>query len=653
MSADPDTGEIGRLLADPDGLTDEERWGRLPSKLQAELEELQRRLNEKMERASKGTYYRGGDGLVGLLGAVAAEDPGPARVGPAVRGVLEDLASGEPIDALAAAALTPDGGLTRDRLARRVMALARELWAELDRRTGEALEAQGVPWAPVVGRFLAGERGQRESDREREREAGWPVAEVEIEPAPWLSYEQAAANDREDRGTVAALGELRVPDPERPDAPELLAWDAWLAEWLRAGGASTLAGEVLGAARRRAAEVAEGTKPPGDLWSLWAPRWGDPTPYGSLPVLATLAELAWPRLRAELEREPEAAAPLVWQSNEDFLLRKHPSLLLAAGGPLVRSLVRARPVDGGLLVDADNRQIPLALRSTVEGLIVGDLAALGTAAAQRLVRMVVEAGAVAAYGAGRPVLYSTAPRVEVYKDRVTGDAVLSCWGGWPALARLCGLEGHKGRDQVKDAAYALAAVSLRWKGPKKGGGADALLGVRDGDTTGHEDYRAAPGREARVVLRISPPLAPGLTHDMPKGRRALAPVLRDPPALPRALDRHAAAIGRADFLAMFEARALALDLYNEDRIALPWDRVFEEAAVPRQARGPALEALQGSPEAPRWVRLTATYWTLAEAGPPGDALAWLKEAGRQEASGSRAGKAGAATRQGRAKRRKP
>ena len=416
---------------------------------------------------------------------------------------------------------------------------------------------------------------------------------------------------------------------------------------------------------RRVYGVELGTDAARERWSAWERGeggacallrpWLDPEAEGPVPAAwaGELARLELELLRAELVREPEAAAPLVWQSNEDFLRRKHPSLLLAAGGPLVRSLVRARPVDGGLLVDADNRQIPLALRSTVEGLIVGDLAALGTAAAQRLVRMVVEAGAVAAYGAGRPVLYSTAPRVEVYKDRVTGDAVLSCWGGWPALARLCGLEGHKGRDQVKDAAYALAAVSLRWKGPKKGGGADALLGVRDGDTTGHEDYRAAPGREARVVLRISPPLAPGLTHDMPKGRRALAPVLRDPPALPRALDRHAAAIGRADFLAMFEARALALDLYNEDRIALPWDRVFEEAAVPRQARGPALEALQGSPEAPRWVRLTATYWTLAEAGPPGDALAWLKEAGRQEASGSRAGKAGAATRQGRAKRRKP
>lgn len=389
-------------------------------------------------------------------------------------------------------------------------------------------------------------------------------------------------------------------------------------------------------------------------WSL-VRIWIDPEREGPIPspLVAWLAGELWarevlPRLERERE-ELETALPLVWQPNEDFLRRKHPSLLLAAGTPLVRSLVRARPMDGGLLVDADNRQIPLALRSTVEGLIVGDLAALGTAAAQRLVRMVVEAGAVAAYGDGRRVLYSTDPRVEVYRDRATGDAVLTCWGGWPALGRLCGLEGNKGREQVKDAAYALAAVSLRWKGPK-GGGADALLGVRDGDADG--EYRAAPGREARVVLRISPPLAPGLVHSMPKGRRALAPVLRDPPSLPRTLDRHAAAIGRADFLAMFEARALAVDLYSKDRMALPWDRVFEEAAVPRQARAPALEAL-GSPEARRWVRLSETFWTLAETGPTGDALAWLKEAGRQEASGSRAGKAGAATRQGRAKRRKP
>ena len=394
----------------------------------------------------------------------------------------------------------------------------------------------------------------------------------------------------------------------------------------------------------------------GDLSAAEVMRaWLDPEHEGPIPspLVAWVARRVWGEEleRLELVRaELEAAAPLVWQSNGDFLRRKHPSLLLAAAAPLVRSLVRARPMDGGLLVDADNRQIPLALRSTVEGLIVGDLAALGTTAAQRLVRMVVEAGAVAAYGDGRRVLYSTDPRVEVYRDRATGDAVLTCWGGWPAMGRLCGLEGNKGREQVKDAAYALAAVSLRWKGPK-GGGADALLGVRDGDAEG--EYRAAPGREARVVLRISPPLAPGLVHSMPKGRRALAPVLRDPPSLPRTLDRHAAAIGRADFLAMFEARALAPDLYSKDRMALPWDRVFEEAAVPRQARGPALEALQGSPEAPRWVRLSETFWTLADTGPTGDALAWLKEAGRQEVSGSRAGKAGAATRQGRAKRRKP
>ena len=619
MSADPDTGEIGRLLAgwpDPDGLTDEERWGRLPPKLQAELEELQRRLNEKMERASEGTYYRGGHALVFLLGMVAAaEDGAIGRAEAAVRGALVDLAAAG--DELAAAALTPAGGPIRDRLARAALPLVGELWAELERRTGEALEAQGVPWAPVVGRILAGERGQRESDREREREAGWPVAEVEIEPAPGLSYEQAAANDREDRGTVAALGELRVPDPGHPDAPELLAWDVWLAErlaeWLRAGGPPTLAGEVLEAARTRAAEVAEEQAPPGDLWKLWAPRWGDPTPYGSLPVLATLAELAWPRLRAELGRERVA---------RESLERWHAGLVPLVHASLGDALARA---PRAALAD-----LPLLPVGALQALHELNAQALGTVHGHRLVRWLIrKANEGWHLGEWGPVELWPG----VWAQRETVGVGITIDGGLTGLAAALGDSSKQAPERYREVLLILGRHALSWQYGEKFG-AGSMVTVE-----GLEPKPGAAGRGRRAELRIvvNPPLTPMVAPKLPDPYRWLVPVLPLPKLRGGKADQ---ALARLDWAATRALVELMPEVAEHGGATLPWDRMARDEGVTRESLVWAL----GTWHPERWERLPGpgSRYMLAKGGDTGAARDFLLRGALRFKNGQKGGEMSAA-----------
>lgn len=358
--------------------------------------------------------------------------------------------------------------------------------------------------------------------------------------------------------------------------------------------------------------------------------WLDPEHEGPIPSLlvAWIARRVWGEVRAELERERE----------ELERLRRWPSAILAAAYvPMVRSLVPAT-VEQGRVVDWRGLQLPLALSVPVDRVL--SLEIMGRKVAQDVFRLLPDLARVAFNRAGAPVAYDPDAKCVVWSEQATGDALVEVAGGWSTLAGLLNMRGKDAPAEVREVIRLLAMVNLEWRGPG-GSGGGSLLSWQDGTTDARRHH--APGRQSTVTLRISPPLAPGLTHQMPEQRRALVPVLRDPPPMIPGRPRLAAAVGRLDLLAVAELRNRAREAAERGGVVLNWDSLADRAELARRWVPEVLDVFV--PE--RWERLPRGAWNLARVGAPGLARDFIEEAGRAEIAGARGGRHGAAKRQGR------
>ena len=358
-------------------------------------------------------------------------------------------------------------------------------------------------------------------------------------------------------------------------------------------------------------------------WSL-VQSWIDPEHPGPIPspLVAWLAGELWDReVLPKIERE-----------------RRWPSAILAAAYvPMVRGLVPAT-VEQGRVVDRSGQQLPLALSVPVDRVL--SLEIMGRKVAQDVFRLLPDLARVAFNRAGSPVAYDPDAKCVVWRDQATGDALVEVSGGWGTLATLLNMKGKDAPAEVREVIRLLAMVNLEWRGPG-GSGGGSLLSWQDGTTDARRHH--APGRQSTVTLRISPPLAPGLTHQMPEQRRALVPVLREPPPMIPGRPRLAASIGRLDLLAVAELRNRAVEVAERDYAVMNWDSLADHAELARRWVPEVLDVFVPV----RWERMARGGWNLARGGATGLARDFIVEAGRAEIAGARGGRHGAAKRQGR------
>lgn len=176
-------------------------------------------------------------------------------------------------------------------------------------------------------------------------------------------------------------------------------------------------------------------------------------------------------------------------------------------------------------------------------------------------------------------------------------------GGFAALA---GLLGYRDRDQRKDVAHALWAfrfVPLTWGTPNGMVGHGNLL-------ERVEEYRAAPGRPARLILRWSPALAPAAHRLPPEGHagRELVPALPVPEGVATLPGPVRPAAALLDAWLTIEWRLRAAEVASTGTFAADADDLADRAGVRRADLPKVLRAL-----AERWQRRTSGQWAMVGA----------------------------------------
>jgi hypothetical protein len=354
-----------------------------------------------------------------------------------------------------------------------------------------------------------------------------------------------------------------------------------------------------------------------------------------------LAGGLWRRLRAELEKERAYDRR-----------RASPSMV----APLVRRVAEFACLRGGKVWVDDDRRV------TVSG---GRRLAVGPTTDAETARWAAQAGGVLGTMTAQrwvrwaPLVVYEAQRARLTRSRawsdedgiVTADAdgegvLVEVRGGWQGLARVV-----TGTASCKAIGFMQALVDVLWDSQLHD---DATGTVRRLLTERPTSTRGSKHSGAGVVrLRLSLWWGAGVVHDYPTRLRRLVPILPVPP-LPPGLPRVHAGLAAIDLAATAELAEHADELPTRGGVAIPWERLADDAAVKRAHLHDALNLWQRGP-APRWARTPAGLWRLAEtdetqaARDSLEALGEIVQGGREAGQGSVAKRAAARRRSDRKK----
>jgi hypothetical protein len=405
----------------------------------------------------------------------------------------------------------------------------------------------------------------------------------------------------------SAIKAVRVPPREGLEAlggKSMFALDAALADFI--------AGLTLNGAREAANDWREKwradwsqARTPGEP-ACWE-RWADP-----LRIPRVLARVLWTLdVRPKLERE---------------LGRKDAAGVIA---PVLTSLVSAsrRGVQVELFEDKarilDKRgQVVGEVRvgPTIDGQVIR-LNALGTLAAQRLLRFAIWEGYEKRYIREEPNF------AELWVD-----------GGWQALAKKFGQTAGKATKEIREAAYALDAISI-----------DTPRGI--GRIFAVHEHKPGPGRPARVEMHLLGPLRPGYVtdelalHRLAEDKR-IVPVPM-PNKLPPMVGRENewASQAQMQLLALRELRTHAEELATNGAVEISekrWRELAEEASLPLRLVAEVLGAfVGGNADAPAFLT-RPKGWTFNLADAYGAERKAILSAGTVATRGRTAGRKGAA-----------
>jgi hypothetical protein len=487
----------------------------------------------------------------------------------------------------------------RGDLARRLMEAAEAAVLSL------TIEVEGQERPPVVS-YVRGESPAQAADFRATLARIWPdvLTGWRVEHAERLAARDVllkAANREKDRDELAALPEAegrleqairRVTPRARaavraPSAEELpilgerdgmFAPDADLADFI-ADLALTGAKEAAEDWRKKwRADWAQAPFPaqPHQCRNRWA---------DSLRLPRVLARVLWPlAVRPEFERERE---------------RRDSAGVIA---PVLTGLVsvsrRGAQVDlfenKARILDQRGRVVgELRMGPTIDGSLI-KLSALGTLAAQRLLRFAIWEGYEKRYIRGEP-----------------NFAELWVEGGWKALAEKFGQKAGKATQEIREAAYALDAICI-----------DTPRGV--GRIFAVHEHKPGPGRPARVEMHLLGPLRPGYVTDELAAHRIAEDKRIVPVPMPSKLPPMAgrenewAPQAQLQLLSMREFRTHAEELADRGTVEIPekrWRDLAEEAAVPLRILAEVLGAfVAGKEDAPAFLtRPKAWDFSLADA----------------------------------------
>lgn len=265
---------------------------------------------------------------------------------------------------------------------------------------------------------------------------------------------------------------------------------------------------------------------------------------------------------------------------------------------------------------------------TIDGRVM-KLEALGTLAAQRLLRFVIWGGYQKRF---------------IHQD--PNYAELWIEGGWKALAEEFGQKAGKATQEIRDAAYALDAISI-----------DTPTGM--GRIFAVHEHKPGPGRPARIEMHLLGPLRPGYVADeLSSHRKAenkrIVPVPmpnRLPPMAGREQDW--ASQAQMQLLALRELRTHAEEMAALGFVEISekrWRELSEEAAVPLRILSEVLNVfVSGNKEAPAFLtRPKGWVFNLSDAYEAerkaiisaGEAATRGRAAGRKSAASKAAGRFG-------------
>ena len=222
------------------------------------------------------------------------------------------------------------------------------------------------------------------------------------------------------------------------------------------------------------------------------------------------------------------------------------------------------------------------------------LSAMGTLAAQRLLRFAVWEGYAKRYIREEPNF------AELWID-----------GGWQALARTFGQTAGKATKEIREAAYALDAISI-----------DTPRGM--GRIFAVHEHKPGPGRPSRIEIHLLGPLRPGyVTEELAAHRiaenRRIVPVPM-PSKLPPMVGREQdwASQAQMQLLALRELRTGAEELATYGFVEISekrWREIAEEASVPLRILADVLNIfVAGGEDSPAFLARPRSWaFSLADA----------------------------------------
>jgi hypothetical protein len=362
----------------------------------------------------------------------------------------------------------------------------------------------------------------------------------------------------------AIRSEVGWPELERThqadEQGEMLKADALLADALATIGTTGKkhADKVREASRKRWGEQAE-------LFKQWESKAGKPPGFIDLLVDALWPDVVEPRLK----REQNLIAPALTRTVFDASMRG----IHGKGRTLGDTLELFSGADKVAMVDPErfarlSRIIPTLNRQLLERKI----AALASEPSHRFLRWIVHRG------------------FENIKTGTQDPRRVYVTGGLDALRQLLKLKSHKHRGTLRDILDALQVVQL----PIFGGGHVSLLMW--------DEIKATKNRQAEIRITLGDPLMPGFTHALTgRGRSKdeaarLVPVPSNellPPGVGRPNDR--AAQAALQMLVMREFSDQSIELVEQGAVHIPgkkWDRLADEAELPKKLVGDVLESWQ-------------------------------------------------------------
>jgi len=202
-------------------------------------------------------------------------------------------------------------------------------------------------------------------------------------------------------------------------------------------------------------------------------------------------------------------------------------------------------------------------------------------------------------------------------------------GGFQGFAGILGCKPHDLRTILDT----FRRVSVRWNAPPGYGSLPLLTG-----------YEVTRGRDAALVIFLSPLFLPGWVRSLPGGRRLLVPVLPLPP-LDGIAERIRAAAALLDWDALVAMAEGSRDLARFGGVRLNWQALANARSLSVTHVDGILEQWTSGPNA-RWEKMDAGLWTLADGDATRAARDFLLEGGRARVKGAALGKTRVAKKKG-------